>query len=375
MSFDEPKDGDVVMSWKCNAITNGLAIFSNGKIGPCCQISPGYLKPITEIANPARFNDLLTEDAPLACETCAVNENNNIPSYRQFFNSYNIDDENEKIAFLDIRNTNLCNLKCRYCGPHFSNQWAKELEYKIPLKHVSINQYIDKIISDNLQVLYFTGGEPIISADHWELLEVLVNRDLAKNITLMYNTNLTVLKYKELNINDLWGKFKRINLMVSFESVGRLFENIRSNASWQEFELNFKSIKNYNVDISAAAVLSILNVWQLDEFVEFCINNDIKINFTLLNGPDYLALDVIPDEFKNQAIDQLTKARRLLGKEYDSFFALAIDKVNNNINHWLVDQTIAHVLLLDKIRSENMFDFLPFKKISKDLILKNFEYE
>jgi len=362
------------MTWKCNAITNGLAIFPSGKIGPCCQISADYLKPIEQILDPYRFNDLLTKYPPEACSLCISAEDKKLPSYRAFFNSYNIKDTTNTV-FLDIRNTNQCNLKCRYCGPHFSNQWAKELEIKTPLKHFSLDPYLDQLISDELKDLYFTGGEPLISADHWRLLQLLIDRDLAKNINLRYNTNLTVLSYKDLPIKELWSKFTSVELMVSFESTGKLFENIRSNALWENFESNLNKVLNYGVKVSAAAVLSILNIWDLESFVKFCINEKLKINFIMLDGPDYLALNVIPDEFKHLAFEQLARSEELLGNEYRSFFNAAREKISNNINQCLINQTINHVLLLDKLRHETMFDFLPFKSFSKNLILKNSEYE
>jgi len=37
--------------WKCAAIDNGVTIFPNGKIGPCCLIDSSYLKPISELTN------------------------------------------------------------------------------------------------------------------------------------------------------------------------------------------------------------------------------------------------------------------------------------------------------------------------------------
>ena len=49
------------MTWECAAIDHGVTIFPNGKIGPCCQVSSDYLKPISELTNPNRFADLKTK--------------------------------------------------------------------------------------------------------------------------------------------------------------------------------------------------------------------------------------------------------------------------------------------------------------------------
>ena len=115
------------MSWTCAAIDHGVTIFPNGKIGPCCQINSDYLKPISELTNPDRFADLKTQNCPPdhPCNKCSVNEYHGLPSYRHTFDSAVTSAPG--LQFVDIRNTNLCNLKCRYCGPHFISQWSEEL--------------------------------------------------------------------------------------------------------------------------------------------------------------------------------------------------------------------------------------------------------
>lgn len=49
--------------------------------------------------------------------------------------------------------------------------------------------------------------------------------------------------------------------------------------------------------------------------------------------------------------------------------------INNNNNQTLLKQTLAHILLLDSIRNEKLFDLLPFKSFAVDNVLKNSEYE
>ena len=128
------------MSWKCAAIDHGVTIFPNGKIGPCCQIRSDYLKPISELRNKQRFVDLKTEYPPSYCEKCIGKEEQHLPSYRGMFNR--LETSSAGLQFVDIRNTNLCNLKCRYCGPHFSSSWAKELGNSTTLNQ-PIEQYKD----------------------------------------------------------------------------------------------------------------------------------------------------------------------------------------------------------------------------------------
>lgn len=358
----------VTPAWSCAAIDHGVTIFPNGKIGPCCRIAEGYLKPAEQLSNTDRFADLKTEQPPDACHACISEEYQGRSSYRLMFESAVTSAPG--LQFVDIRNTNLCNLKCRYCGPHFSSQWAKELGQTIPIISAAVDK--DLLITDSLQWLYFTGGEPLINWEHWKLLEELVSSGKSTNIALNYNTNLTTLSYKDKNIVDIWKQFKRVNIQCSIDAVGETFEYIRSGANWQKVNNNIDQLKQYPVNISISPVISLLNIWSIDQLCTWAYSKKIKIVPIVLTGPDYLALDVIPDELKSQAL----AAAEPLQKHIDrNTYNHIINLIQNNINQTLFKQTISHIMLLDNLRNEKLFDLLPFKNIAIDQVLKNYEYE
>jgi hypothetical protein len=96
------------------------------------------------------------------------------------------------------------------------------------------------------------------------------------------------------------------------------------------------------------------------------------VNLTVLTGPDYLALDVIPDQLKEQALSQLNAIKQHLTS---TMFEYISKLIHNNINNCLFNHTINHTLLLDNNRNEKLFNLLPFKEIARDQLLKNYEYE
>jgi sulfatase maturation enzyme AslB (radical SAM superfamily) len=356
------------MTWNCAAIDHGLTIFPNKKIGPCCRIAADYLKPISEITNPDRFKDLKSKKPPAACHSCVSDEFRSISSYRQMFNSQATPAPG--LQFIDIRNTNLCNLKCRYCGPHFSSQWAKELGHKVSILSTEIDDSL--LITDSLHWMYFTGGEPLINANHWELLEQLIESGRSKNISLSYNTNLTTLKYKDKNIADIWSQFKKVKIACSIDAVGKTYEYIRSGADWDQVDANIKFLIEMAIDVTLSPVISILNIWKIDQLCLYAEQNQIEISPIILHGPDYLGLNVIPDQFKQQA---LTASQSLKPHIDANTYDYIIELINNNINQCLFKHTISHILLLDHLRNENLFDLLPFKDVSIEEILKNHEYK
>jgi uncharacterized Fe-S cluster-containing radical SAM superfamily protein len=361
------------MNWTCAAIDHGVTVFPNGKIGPCCEIQADYLKPIAELSNPQRFADLKTEYPPAACEKCIGDEERNLPSYRAMFNQQK--KSGPGLQFVDIRNTNHCNLKCRYCGPHFSSSWAKELGEPIT-RYQAIEQYKNILISDDLHWMYFTGGEPLINPEHWDLLQELVDSNRAGNISLMYNTNLTTIKYKDIEVVNLWSQFKSVKIQCSIDAIGKPLEYIRSGCEWDKIEHNLhtliNSVHKSKIKISFTPVLSILNIWFIAELVGYATKYNIPINPIVLTGPDYLALDVIPDQLKEQALSQLHAVRPHLSSKG---FEYSLELIQNNVNNCLFKHTISHILLLDNNRNEKLFNLLPFKEVARDQLLKNHEYE
>lgn len=355
-------------NWSCAAIDHGVTVFPHGKIGPCCRISADYLKPLSELSNPERFADLKTAEPPAACHSCVADEYRRMPSYRTMFNR--LKTSAPGLQFVDIRNTNLCNLKCRYCGPHFSSGWARELGRTIPIvtTHIDHNQ----LITDSLHWMYFTGGEPLINGEHWELLEHLIETNRAQHIALVYNSNLTTLRYKDRNITDIWSHFKRVEIKCSIDAVGPTFEYIRSGAEWDRVSANIDELLKLPVSISLTPVISLLNIWNIGELCDYAKHKKIRIDPTVLVGPDYLALDAIPDQLKAQAI---AAALPLKAHIHSSTYNHIIDLINHNQNQYLFKHTVAHVLLLDNRRGERLFDLLPFGELAQQQLLENHEYE
>lgn len=359
------------MTWQCPAIDHGVTIFPNGKIGPCCQISADYLKPIESIRDPGVFGDLKTESPPSACRACIRDEDRGIPSYRKMF--LKLATTAPGIQFLDIRNTNVCNLKCRYCGPHFSNQWATELKITPSIKTTSIESYRDVLITNSLHWVYFTGGEPLINPTHWELIEELVQTGHSSSVRLMYNTNLTTLKFKDKNIFDLWKKFKNVKVSVSIDSVDDEANYIRSGASWDTIKHNLSTLLNHTaISLTLQPVISVLNIWSIDKLLSYAEETNLPVEPIILYGPDYLSLDVIPDELKELALEKCNN----IGQRLPASYVIEMKRlIENNINQELFPHTLQHILLLDKLRNENLFDLLPFKDLAINIFLKNNEYQ
>ena len=76
-----------------------------------------------------------------------------------------------------------------------------------------------------MRFLYFAGGEPFVQEGHYMLLDLLIKSGCSKNISLSYNTNLSYNGvFKGYDIEQLWKKFKKVELWPSIEGFGEKAE-------------------------------------------------------------------------------------------------------------------------------------------------------
>ena len=187
-------------NWICNAAWNSVVFYSDDTIAPCCQYKDKF--PITDISThtfKSIQNEMLHGIKPAGCDACIKDENDGLISYRE--DVYGDDPLfRNSIRYIDIRNTNNCNLKCRICGPEYSSSWDKVINHTSSVKYTPIFKYVLPLLTEDLVDIYFTGGEPFLNEDHSKVLHELDKRRLLPNIRLRYNTNLTTLSLNNKNV-------------------------------------------------------------------------------------------------------------------------------------------------------------------------------
>jgi MoaA/NifB/PqqE/SkfB family radical SAM enzyme len=345
--------------WICNAAWNSITFYPNGKIAPCCQYHVDHFKPLADFNGTETFKDIQEQmmegEIPPGCVRCKQREEKKQNSYRLFYG--NNPRYRDNLRHIDLRNSNFCNLACRFCGPEASSTWAKRLDIGF-ITDVSVFEYIDRMLTKHIEDVYITGGEPFLNPDHWTMLDKIIERGLAKNIHLRYNTNLTTLNYKGKNVLDLWPEFKAVTVSVSIEAIGRPLEMIRSGAKWNVIERNLELLKTVssNVELEIFCTVSSLNVWFLPELVEYFKKQCLTIKFLELTEPDLMSIVNLPVEFRTQAVDIL-KSLDTNSSEIKNM----IGYINLNDPFHILERLVMHILMLDNLNKENLFDLMPFK--------------
>jgi len=170
--------------------------------------------------------EFLDGNKPETCKKCWVVEDSGGKSKREYtldrlkhmVNDATWTQDAKPLMFIDFKLGNICNLKCRICGSWSSSSYATEelgryvkerqkssFPYKMieqgrwPRESESFWQEMSANV-DNIRYLEFTGGEPFMIQEHFDFLQTLVDKGVAKNIEIHYNTNGTQYPEKKLGI-------------------------------------------------------------------------------------------------------------------------------------------------------------------------------
>ena len=425
----------------CPIPWNFQAVRSNGDLRVCCQANitkdRGVLrKSDGSTYNAARDNMDESRNSDLMrsirrnmiagvwseeCGRCRSEESSGMVSRRMYEHdrwSLRLEDvasqtaedgsikvENFPITYYDLRFGNLCNLACRMCGPQDSTGWyddynklegkdwfidthGREQMTKHNGKWIShsynwhnSDSFWHQIESnaDAVQHVYMAGGEPLLIERHYEFLERCIDNGAASNMTVEYNTNMTSISTRAL---DLWSHFKQIQIGASIDGYGKVFEYQRYPASWDKVWRNIQKVDQASDNIKAwfAYTVTAYNVLHMPDFMRWKLetsglkkfNNSALqpiITYHMAHLPYELNVRVLPKMVKNMVMhkfDQFLEWLELAG--YSDIVVKNANDIKNSVcgymnaahtyrKDWNTFKSVTDNL--DKIRNQSVLDIIP----------------
>ena len=235
----------------------------------------------------------------------------------------------DQLWFVDLKLGNICNLKCRICGSWSSSKWAQEeinyipelknkkehLAYKFlqqgawPRKTKTFWDNLRELLP-NIKYFEFTGGEPFMIQEHFDLLQYAVDQGYAKNIDIHYNTNGT----QWPDAHELWSHFRRVDIAFSIDNVGERFEYERFGARWDEVTANiirFHKLRDQypgKITTQVCMTINIQNVYYLEDLCNWINTQTFNDHyFNMLHDPKHVCVDHLTNNAKALVIDKLKK--------------------------------------------------------------------
>ena len=194
-------------------------------------------------------------------------------------------------VFIEL--TNKCNSHCLHCRENSGKNLQDELsteEIKTILSDCSIN---------GTKFIIFTGGEPLLRADVFEILEYSSQIGLR---TLLA-TNGTLLDDKKA---DFLSKLKNVFVQISIDGLSSVHDKFRGSKDAFVNAINGITLcKRYGVGVSISFTCTKLNIKEIPKIISLAE----KLNVKTLKLRRFIAsgrgldnintLDLTPDEVKN----------------------------------------------------------------------------
>lgn len=404
----------------CMAPWTHMHFMPNKDVNPCC-LSPiretiGNMEDQTihEVWNSKEMRELRLKmlegkDCSNFCHRCYEKEEDGFTSLRTHMNDsyadkhWNVvesttDDgtvDELNLVHWDFRFSNICNQRCRTCGIEFSTQWHEDYiklwevdRQDAPPKVKKIWKTVDafendfETLFDKVEYIHFAGGEPLITDEHYRVLERLINAGKT-DVRIRYSTNFNVLKYKKYDLLEMWSHFDHIELIASLDDCGDRYNYLRKGGDWNTVVQNFDNLKasglleKGNIHWGLHPTISFWNVYYLPEFHRTCIDlgmvdvNRKHDHFTTtfhLNNlifPEYYSCQILPAELKAKVASKL----QTYANEIEKHYGINGDPIRNIISYMNSEDKTRQIpkmqtlsKKLDLIREEDSKTVFPFLK-------------
>ena len=217
-----------------------------------------------------------------------------------------------KPTFWDARFGNLCNLKCIMCHPESSTQWIKDwsaitgdnTEY-IEHDWWKSNNFWEQLeeLGSNITNIQLAGGEPLMIERQYDFLQKLVDRGWSKDIELEYDTNLTNVQDRAI---EIWKHFKNVITRVSIEDMGDRNRYIRYPSNYDKIIENTLKVKKEvpNSRCFVACTWQVLNAFTVIDLIDDLRSNSIEFSARLLRDPECYDVKILPRHTKLQILEK-----------------------------------------------------------------------
>jgi MoaA/NifB/PqqE/SkfB family radical SAM enzyme len=278
---------------------------------------------------------------------------------------------------LNIKVSNICNLRCRTCQSRDSYLYHLEGEYYEKKNNITRTAYtmekfkknftdeqLDELFefSSNLERIELYGGEPFLDDQVPKYLLRLVNSGASKHIDLSVSTNCTH------QLNDTWRtiltKFKNVIINISVDGIGPRFTYMRHPGDWNIAERNIKSFFNLakehsNINVVPVCTVSALNVWYVNEVFEYFKTYSVEPFIILVQWPSYYCVNVFPELVKPTIEAQL---KSYTNTKFDAIIKLMYTepktyRPGSSTSPW--DEFKFWTKEKDEYRKENFIDTFP----------------
>ncbi len=238
---------------------------------------------------------------PKCCERCKQTEQLNQTSIR--LNAIEFDKLQKQEDYLSVGGVldNVCNSACLTCNENLSTLIGGLKSKTYPI--VDNSSKFWKLPMDRIVHLDINGGEPSASKNYKHILA-----NLPKNIkSVRLNTNCsTVLN----ELIPLTNRGVHVTVTVSLDGIGAVHDFVRWPIKWEKFYENLIAYKLMPIQLNLWTTVSVLNVDDLPNIIEFAKEHNIDHSYAYLKSPAELA---VKNKDTPESLAYIQEQKRLRG--------------------------------------------------------------
>ena len=226
------------------------------------------------------------------CEKCWMAERCGAKSYRQVLETDRVpkhfqSDTVTAPKILEIKFSNLCNLKCVFCSSKCSSLWERDDPIPEddlgPIRGPELGKQIIEFYDKNykeIEMIQLFGGEPILIKEFDDVFNIVNSKPLSDGVkTISFATNMYYSDKHRSNFEDkietAIDRGHKIYMRFSMDGAYSRGEYLRTGMKWDLFERNIDSFMDRFHDregigrIKCNIALNVTNIVYLDEIMAF----------------------------------------------------------------------------------------------------------
>jgi organic radical activating enzyme len=294
------------------------------RVFSCCRAHP---MPLDDTKSLTYYHDIWAEKKQkleqgieiIECEYCWKAERAGQTSYRMIWL------ENNTVKDIDIFFSSLCNQMCSYCSPKYSSVWndsivtdgmfssisstAKTNLQPTQVESVNSDHWLTQIHNDinlspdNSVIVNLLGGEPLMQVNN---LKKILESNYEKIKKLKITTNLNPPSNKFLCWLLETAPAEKLFFDISLDATPEYNHLPRGLFDFKKFNENLDLLKKHNIQYTIKSHLSVLNIFDIKNFLNWLTLTDSPVNFANLNNPECLYPLLIPTKFRKKIWDDLS---------------------------------------------------------------------
>jgi hypothetical protein len=233
----------------------------------------------------------------------------------------------------DYRFSNLCNFKCRMCGDMLSSAWESEQRqhdminwadpknsWMIPgvkqqiesFQTTQIEQEFAQAVEEHrVEEVYWVGGEPLMYEQHWRYMKRIIELGDGPNVYARYNTNLSRVNYKGINLfDDILNRLRDWQICASLDGTGKIGEYIRTGLDYDQWCENFSQgarIQRHRRQMRIDFTLTLPGMFEISNIQQLAREQNVDILSKVVFGfsPDIVMSPLaLPREILHPWVDE-----------------------------------------------------------------------